>query len=46
VKAGVDDVVFGCTEIGMLLGHEDVAVPVFDTTTIHARAAVNLALAP
>jgi aspartate racemase len=45
VGAGAECVVFGCTEIGMLLGPADVDVPVFDTTAIHARAAVDLALA-
>ena len=45
VGAGAEAVVFGCTEIGMLLGRSDVSVPVFDTTVLHARAAVDRALA-
>lgn len=37
-------VIFGCTEIGMLVSQADSSVPVFDTTQIHAQAAVSLAL--
>ena len=43
--AGAEAIIFGCTEIMMLLGQEDVTVPTFDTTAIHAGAAVDLALA-
>jgi aspartate racemase len=46
VAGGAEGIVFGCTEIGMLLAPADVAVPVFDTTALHARAAVDRALAP
>jgi aspartate racemase len=42
---GVGGVILGCTEIAMLIGRDDVAVPVFDTTTLHAQAAVTWALA-
>jgi len=42
--AGIEGVILGCTEIGMLLKQADVSVPLFDTTTIHARAAVEWAL--
>lgn len=42
---GAEGVILGCTEIGMLVKQEDTAVPLFDTTAIHARAAVKLALA-
>jgi aspartate racemase len=45
VAAGAEGIVFGCTEICMLLSQADVPVPVFDTTAIHARAAVERALA-
>jgi aspartate racemase len=45
VAAGVDSVILGCTEITMLIGPDDSAVPVFDTTALHARAAVDRALA-
>lgn len=43
-RDGVDGVIFGCTEIGLLLGPADLAVPVFDTTEIHAQAAMAFAL--
>ena len=38
-------IILGCTEIGLLVGSEDSPVPVFDTTRIHAKAAVEYALA-
>lgn len=41
---GVDAVILGCTELGLLLRPEDLDLPVFDTTTIHARAAMAFAL--
>lgn len=41
---GVDGIILGCTEIGLLVGNADAAVPLFDTTVIHANAAVTLAL--
>jgi aspartate racemase len=44
VSQGAEAIILGCTEIGMLVGPEDCHVPVFDTTRIHAEAAVNLAL--
>jgi aspartate racemase len=40
----VDGVIMGCTEITMLIGQGDFDVPVFDTTRIHAEAAVDFAL--
>jgi len=40
----IDGVILGCTEITMLIGQDDLAVPVFDTTRIHAQAAVDFAL--
>ena len=46
VAAGAQGIIFGCTEICMLLSQANVPVPVFDTTAIHARAAVDRALAP
>jgi aspartate racemase len=42
---GVGGVILGCTEIAMLIGPDDVALPVFDTTALHAQAAVTWALA-
>jgi aspartate racemase len=46
VAQGAQGVIFGCTEIMMLLGANDVAVPTFDTTALHALAAVDRALVP
>jgi len=45
LQQGADSVIFGCTEIGLLLAAGDVSAPVFDTTAIHASAAVDFALA-
>jgi len=42
---GAEGVIFGCTEIPMLLAAEDCPIPSFDTTLLHARAAVEFALA-
>jgi len=42
---GVDAIILGCTEIGLLVGKADAAVPLFDTTLLHAKAAVQQALA-
>ncbi len=44
VAAGAEGVVLGCTEIELLLGADDVDVPVFATTRLHALAAVDFAL--
>jgi len=41
---GAEGIVLGCTEIPLLIKQEDVAVPVFDTTFIHSKAAVEFAL--
>ena len=43
-KEGAGAVVLGCTEIGLLIKEEDCSIPVYDTTILHARAAVELAL--
>jgi len=37
-------IIFGCTEIGLLVSTADSPVPVFDTTAIHAASAVEFAL--
>jgi aspartate racemase len=42
---GAQGVILGCTEIPLLIGPEDSPVPVFDTTALHAAAAVERALA-
>jgi aspartate racemase len=44
VDRGAGGVVLGCTEIELLIGAEDVSVPVFATTRLHALAAVDFAL--
>jgi aspartate racemase len=44
VAAGAEGIVLGCTELPLLLSQQDVAVPVFDTTRIHAQAVVDFAL--
>jgi len=44
--AGADSVIFGCTEIGMLLRAQDVALPIFDTMQLHVDAALEFALSP
>ena len=37
-------VILGCTEIPLIVSQDDYEIPLFDTTTLHARAAVNIAL--
>jgi aspartate racemase len=44
VSAGADGIILGCTELPLLVMEEDSTVPLFDTTTLHAMAAVELAL--
>jgi aspartate racemase len=46
VAAGAEGIVFGCTEIDLLLDAEDVPVPVFDTTALHVERALERALEP
>lgn len=45
VQQGAEGIIFGCTEIAMLVDQTDAAVPVFDTTTLHASYAAEWALA-
>ncbi len=42
--AGAEAVILGCTEIALLVGDARAAVPLYDTTALHAEAAVALAL--
>ncbi|MFN4311176.1 MAG: aspartate/glutamate racemase family protein [Ferrovibrio sp.] len=42
-QAGADAVILGCTEIGLLIGPEHTGLPVFDSTLLHAEAAVDFA---
>ncbi len=44
VKKGAQGIILGCTEIGLLVQQTDSTVPLFDTTEIHAEAAVAFAL--
>jgi len=42
-EEGAEGVILGCTEIPLLIHQDDVRIPVFDTTRIHAEAAVDYA---
>lgn len=44
VAHGAQGIILGCTEIPILIRPEDAAVPLFDTTALHALAAVDFAL--
>ncbi len=44
IANGAQGIVLGCTEIGLLVQAADCRVPVFDTTRLHAQAAVDFAL--
>lgn len=44
IADGAQAIVLGCTEIMLLVQPEDSPVPMFDTTVIHAEAAVDWAL--
>lgn len=44
VSSGAQGVILGCTEIPLLLKQEECPVPAFDTTLLHATAAVDFAL--
>ncbi|MEN8154715.1 MAG: aspartate/glutamate racemase family protein [Acidobacteriota bacterium] len=41
---GAQGVILGCTEIPLLVSDKDTDIPLFDTTLLHAKAAVNFAL--
>jgi len=43
-EQGAEGIILGCTEIPMLLNSGDVDIPLFDTTAIHSKAAVEFAL--
>ena len=43
-KQGATGSILGCTEIPLLIKQSDTSVPVFDTTALHARAAVDFVL--
>ena len=44
VEQGAEAVILGCTEISLLVGQTDAAVPLFDTTALHALHAADAAL--
>lgn len=44
VERGAEAIILGCTEIMLLVGADDASVPLFDTTRLHAEAAVTRAL--
>jgi len=43
-KQGAEAVILGCTEIALLVKQDDNGVPLYDTTAIHAKKAVEMAL--
>jgi aspartate racemase len=43
-EAGAEAVILGCTEIALLVGPDDSPLPVYDTTELHVRSAVDFAL--
>lgn len=43
-RDGAEGIVLGCTELPLILGSGDVSLPIFDTTVLHAMAAVEFAL--
>ncbi len=45
INQGAEGVILGCTEIPLLIKPEDIDIPLFNTTKIHAEKAVELALA-
>ena len=42
-EKGAEGVIFGCTELGLLIRQSDASIPVFDTTVIHAKRAAQIA---
>ena len=44
VKFGVQGVILGCTEIGLLVKQDDTDIPLFDTTLIHAKNAALISI--
>ena len=45
MEQGAEGIVLGCTELPLLIRPDDINVPLFDTTRLHAEAAVKMALA-
>jgi len=44
IEQGAEGIILGCTELPLLIRPSDVSVPLFNTTQLHAEAAVKLAL--
>ncbi len=44
ITNGAEGIILGCTEITLLIKQEDSPVPIFDTTFIHAKAVIEIAL--
>jgi aspartate racemase len=44
IKDGAEAVILGCTEITMLIGENDIDCPIYNTTELHVRKAIELAL--
>ena len=44
IERGAEGIILGCTEIPLIVNQEHVAVPVFDTAELHAKAAIDWAL--
>lgn len=45
IEQGTEGIILGCTEIPLIVKQEQVAIPVFNTTELHAKAAIDWALA-
>ena len=43
-NAGAEAVILGCTEIGLLVKQSDIALPLYDTTVIHAEKAAKMGI--
>lgn len=43
-RRGAQGILLGCTELGLIVAKKDVLLPLFDTTEIHAKKALTLAL--
>ncbi|MCY0901646.1 MAG: aspartate/glutamate racemase family protein [Firmicutes bacterium] len=41
---GIEGVILGCTELGMILAPQDADIPLFDTTSIHVQSALEFSL--
>lgn len=44
INDGIGGAILGCTEISLLINQNDISIPIFDTTEIHAQTAVDWAL--